>query len=81
MNERRHPLTDDDIDKIAEAVTIKTRESFHIEEEKHYNSHQKLDKMLEAYDSATNIFWKMFLALVITGSIVLAGLSVVKGVK
>lgn len=81
MEERRQPLTDDDINKIAEAVSSKTREAFHIEEEKHYNSHQKLDKILEAYDTATNTFWKMFLALVIAGAILLAGISTMKGIK
>lgn len=68
-------LTKDDILQIADAVTERAKNAFHIDEEKHYNQHTKLDAMLDAYTSATNIFWKTFLALVIVGSIVLAGLT------
>lgn len=78
---RASVLTNEDIMLIADAVTIRAKNAFHIEEEDHYNSHKKLDSMLEAYSSATNIFWKTFLALVITGSIILAGLTAVKGIK
>ena len=79
--ERRNPLTDEDVERIADAVANKTRAAFHIGEEVHYNQHQRLDKMLNAYDSATNIFWKTFLALMITGAIVLAGMAATKGMK
>lgn len=78
---RASVLTREDILQIADAVTDRAKTAFHIEEEDHYNSHKKLDAMLEAYSSATNIFWKTFLALVITGSIILAGLTAVKGIK
>lgn len=79
--ERRQPLSDDDIERIAEAVAKKTTETFHIDDEVHYNSHQRLDKLLDAYDSATNMFWKAFLGLVILGAIILASISIVKGAK
>lgn len=81
--ERRelHLLTDADVEKIAAAVAKKTRETFHIEEEKHYNDHRKLDSMLAAYDNATNMFWKAFLGLIITGTIILVGIGVPKGFK
>lgn len=69
-------LTSDDIMQIADAVAERAKNAFHIDEESHYNSHKKIDDLLEAYASATNIFWKTFLALVITGTIVLAGLTV-----
>jgi len=78
--ERRQPLTDDDVDRIADAVAKKTRQAFHIEEEIHYNSHKRLDKLLDAYDKAANAFIKIFLGLVIVGLIVIAGFSV-KGWK
>jgi len=81
IEERRHPLTDEDVDRIAAAVACKTRAAFHIEEEVHYNSHKKIDKLLEAYDAATNTFTKTFFALIIVGAIFLAGLGLVKGVK
>lgn len=79
--ERRHPLTEDDVDRIADAIAKKAREAFHIDEEEHYNSHQRLDRLLDAYDGATSIFVKTFLGLVIIGLIVLAGVTVVKGWK
>ena len=79
--ERRQPLSDTDIEKIAASVAIKTKAAFHIEAEKHYNDHKKLDAMLEAYDNVTNIFWKTFLALIITGALVLAGMTASKGLK
>lgn len=72
---RASVLTKEDILQIADAVTERAKTAFHIDEKDHYNQHQKLDAMLDAYTSATNIFWKTFLALVITGSIILAGWS------
>lgn len=72
---RSSVLTKEDIMQIADAVTIRAKNAFHIEEETHYNQHKKLDAMLDAYTSATNIFWKTFLALVIVGGIILAGLT------
>lgn len=80
-HERRAPLSDDDIDRIANAVAKKTKDAFHIEEETHYNSHKRLDKLLEAYDGATSAFTKAFIGLVIIGAIFLAGVAVVKGAK
>lgn len=79
--ERRNGLSDADIEKIADAVANRTRQAFFIDEEKHYNSHTRLDKVLDAYDAAANIFWKSFLALVIVGAIILAGMTAAKGVK
>lgn len=72
---RASVLTKEDIVQIADAVTERAKNAFHIDEEKHYNQHTKLDAMLEAYTSATNIFWKTFLSLVIVGGIILAGLT------
>lgn len=79
--ERRQPLSEEEVDRIADAIVSKTQRSFHIEEELHYNSHQRLDRLLNAYDSATNIFIKTFLGLVVIGAIVLAGVTSLKGFK
>lgn len=82
MEERRHnQLSEADIERIATAVAEKTKEAFHIEEEKHYNDHQRLDAMLAAYEGARNIFWKTFLGMVIVGAIIMAGIVGVKGLK
>ena len=81
--ERRdfRPLTDVDVEKIANAVAKKTHETFHIEEEKHYNDHQRLDRLLTAYETATNIVWKTVLGFIILGAIVLASIGASKGIK
>ena len=83
IEERRHqlPLSETDVERIADAISRRATEAFHISEESHYNSHKKLDSLLDAYDSATNMFWKTFLSLVIIGAIVLAGYTVSKGIK
>lgn len=81
MEDRRHPLTDEDIDRIANAMAKKAAAAFHISEEEHYDSHKRLDKLLEVYDSAQSAFWKAFIAVVIVGSLVLAGIGITKGAK
>lgn len=79
--ERREPMSESDINHLADVIVKKTQQAFHIDDEKHYNSHQRLDRLLDAYDSATNIFTKTFFGLVIVGAIVLAGVTAVKGLK
>lgn len=79
--ERRQPLTDEDVQRIANVVADRVHEAFYIDEEKHYNQHQRLDALLKVYEDARNIFWKGFLGLVILGAIFLAGVGIVKGVK
>lgn len=80
-DERRHPLSDADVERIATAVAEKASAAFHISEEKHYNDHQRLNNLLEAYENAQSAFWKGFLSLVIIGAIMLAGIGIAKGVK
>lgn len=72
---RKSVLTNEDITQIADAVTERAKTAFHIDEKEHYNQHVKLDAMLDAYTSATNVFWKTFLALFIVGALVLAGFA------
>lgn len=74
-------LREEDIEKIADRIAEKTRAAFHIDEEVHYNSHQKLDRLLDAYNTATNVFTKTFFAFVVVGLIVLAGVTAMKGWK
>ena len=83
IEERRHlpPLRDEDVERIATAVAEKAKASFHISEEKHYNDHKRLDKMLDIYDNASNVFIKTFIGLIILGAIIMAGMAVSKGAK
>lgn len=79
---RRITLSDEDIERIADAIIRKQKErSFYIDEEYHYNAHKRIDRLLDTYENATNIFVKTFLALVIVGAIVLAGIAAIKGWK
>ena len=81
--ERRdsHSLSEMDVEKIATAVAKKAREAFHIEDEKHYNDHQRLDRLLDSYETATNIIWKTILGLIIVGMVIIAGIGASKGIK
>lgn len=74
-------LSEEDVDRIADAVAYKAHIAFQIEAEHHYNQHQRLDRLLDAYDGAANIFTKTFFSLVIVGMIILAGLTAAKGWK
>ena len=74
-------MNDEDIERIADAVVNRTHAAFQIDEETHYNQHKRLDKMLDAYDNATNVIIKTFLALFIVGAIVIAGMTATKGWK
>lgn len=74
-------ISDKDIERIVSAVSVKARADFHISEEEHYNSHKRLDKLLDVYDSAQSAFWKSFVAVVIVGALILAGIGITKGAK
>ena len=77
---RRNVLSETELSYIADAVSDRATKAFFIEAQQHYNSHQRLDRMLDAYDAATNVLLKGFLALVIVGAILLAGFGASKGV-
>lgn len=74
-------LTDEDVNRIAEAVANRSCTAFRIDEETHYNQHKRIDELLDAYVNAKNLFWKTFLSIAIIGVIVIAGLTASKGVR
>lgn len=64
------PLSDDELDVLATKIVQKQSNLFmHMDVEKHYKSHEKLDRILDMYDAAQNVAWKTFLALLITGGV------------
>lgn len=79
MKQDHYILSDEDIERIVDAIIVKERNIFRLDDEYHYNAHKRLDKLLDAYESATNIFARTFLALVIVGATILAGVTAVKG--
>jgi hypothetical protein len=80
------PLTEQEIDIIAERMVKRVRETHHdfwIDNETHYNDHQRLgllsiadihdlSDLLSAYRNARSLFWRAFLGLAIIGSLALA---------
>ncbi len=70
-------ITDKDIERIAEAIARKDDHGFYVDPRDHYNSHERLDKFLDAYDAASNVVLKAILALFIVG--VVAALAIGAG--
>ena len=64
-------MTDEEIKKLAERI-VKLKGGFYVEPEKHYLQHKRIDRVLDVYESAANIFQKVFFGAVIVGSLVLA---------
>lgn len=74
-------LSDEDIQRIVDAVTSRTQEILMIEHKKHYDDHKKLDALLRMYEDAVNIVWKGVLSLAVIGVIILASIGILKGGK
>ncbi len=62
-------MTDEDIEKLAEAIAKKTQDDhgFYVDPRQHYNFHELLDRILDAYDAASNIILKAIIGLFIAG--------------
>lgn len=64
-------MTEDEIKKLAETI-VDLKGGFYVEPEKHYLQHKRIDRVLDLYESASNIFTKIFIGAMIVGSLVLA---------
>ena len=75
-----HTLSDEDVQRIAEAVAavedVDDSRGFRVPPEAHYNSHARLDSLLDSYDSASNIVMKFLIGLVIVGIFGVAAVGV-----
>jgi len=67
-------MTEEEIKKLA-AEIVRNNGGFYVEPEEHYQQHQRLDKFLDLYDSASNIFIKAFLGAAVLGIIALAAIG------
>lgn len=67
-------MTDEEIKKLAEEI-VEQKGGFYVDPEDHYQQHQRLDKMLDLYDSASNIFFKTLVGAVILGLFTVAALG------
>lgn len=68
------PLTDQEVDRIADAVVAKQK-AFSLDSKEHYDSHQRIDRLLNMYDAAQNIAWKTFISLLVVGGILVAAVA------
>jgi len=67
-------MTNEEIKKLADEI-VQQKGGFYVDPEEHYIQHQRLDRMLDLYDSASNIVWKTFIGLVVLGMLALAALG------
>ena len=75
-------LTKDEIDQIADSLVERvqaTHHSFWIDPEKHYQDHIAMREVIGSWTSAKGIFARLFIGLVIIGSIALAMFGFTKG--
>ena len=68
-------LADEEIKKLADEI-VKQKGGFYVDPEKHYIQHQRLDRILDLYDSASNIILKVVLGATILGVLALSALGV-----
>lgn len=72
-------LTDLDIEKIAEKLYEKVENkahSFWIEPERHYQSHQRMDRLIDVWESTQNIFIKTIIGLFILGVLTISSMPI-----
>ena len=69
-------MTDEEIEKLAKMIE-KHKPEFHIDPKKQYDSHKRIDKLLDSYEEATGVFKKFFIGALILGmfAIVAVGLN------
>jgi len=74
-------LSPDDLQAIVEAIDRRTNainmqaRTFTIDPERHFVQHEKLERLITAFESAESAFWKWFLALALGGIIIIALVS------
>ncbi len=67
-------MTDEEIKKLAIEI-VKLKGGFYVEPETHYQQHQRLDRILDVYDSASNIVLKTLVGAAILGIFILAAIG------
>lgn len=72
-------LSDEEVEKIAAKLYEKVEskaQSFWIEPEQHYKSHQRMDNLLNVWESTQNIFIKTILGLFILGVLTISSMPI-----
>lgn len=63
-------MTDAEIKKLAKEI-VAQKGGFYVEPETHYQQHERLDRLLDIYDSTTSIFMKVFIGAMCVGAFAL----------
>ncbi len=69
------PLSDDDVDRIAQRVKKIMSSEFDIDSKEHYDAHMELTKMAQSFNGARGILTKVFVSMVAIGGVMLAAFS------
>lgn len=72
------PLTDREIELIAEKLVHKVRSQHHdfwIDPEQHYQDHIAMRDVVRTWTTAQSMFWRAFIGLAALGALVLAGIG------
>jgi hypothetical protein len=84
--DKRTPLSQSDIDRIADAITPRLISQVHaqhhefwIDPKIHYDEHHGLREMLTDYRLARGLFWKIFIWALAAGAAVIATIGNFKG--
>jgi hypothetical protein len=73
MPDRLSPI---EIDELAEAIVKKSSETeFYVDPKLHYNQHERLERLLDAYDAASNVIFKFFIGACLVGLVGFAAMG------
>ena len=75
-------MKQEDIDKVADAMVKRiqsTHHDFWIDPKEHYDDHKSMREVVQSWRTGKSIFTRIFIGLLVTGSIILAALGL--GIK
>jgi hypothetical protein len=68
-------MTDEEIAKLAKAI-VKEKGAFWVAPEAHYQSHERLDRLLSLYDTAQSLAIRIVIGAFIAGVLAIAAFGV-----
>lgn len=69
------PLSKQEIETLAEEI-VKRKPAFYVDPEEHYKQHERLERFLDTYDSASNLIFKFFLGVFLVGVVAAVSLGI-----
>lgn len=71
------PLSKQEIEALAEEIVKrKPGPTFYVDPEEHYKQHERLERFLDTYDSASNLIFKFFLGVFLVGVVAAVSLGI-----